>query len=67
MELGEVPGHGVQGDVGVLQAEALAVDPDPGHASVRDVERAHAELLPIEKSGDIVNTEANSLLGRAQT
>ena len=66
MELGEVSGHGVQGDVGILEAEALAVDPDPGHAGVGDVECAHAELLPIEKCGDIVNFEADTLLRGTQ-
>ncbi len=42
MELGEIPADGVYGDVRVLEAEALARNPDPGDPGLGDVERSHS-------------------------
>jgi hypothetical protein len=47
MELGEIPADGVYGDVRVLEAEALARNPDPGDPGLGDVERSHSQRLPV--------------------
>jgi hypothetical protein len=47
MELGEIPADGVYGDVGVLEAEALPRNPDPGDPGLGDVERSHSQRLPV--------------------
>jgi hypothetical protein len=47
MELSEIPADGVYGDVRVLEAEALARNPDPGDPGLGDVERSHTQRLPV--------------------
>jgi hypothetical protein len=47
MELGEIPADGVYSDVGVLEAEALARNADPGDPGLGDVERSHTQRLPV--------------------
>ncbi len=47
MELGEIPADGVYGDVWILEAEALARNPDPGDPGLGDVERSHSQRLPV--------------------
>ena len=67
MELGQVPRYGVQGNVGILEAEASALDADPGHAGLGDVEGAHTQLLPVEVGGHVLHLQPDSFLRWSQT
>ena len=46
-----LPGHGMQGHMLVLQAEALPLDAHPGHPGLGDVEGPHPHRLPAEGGG----------------